>query len=106
MIKGPAIHLCFFCLMGHCFTTFRSEPLADLVPFNLVSHVIMLWPACGSDLANRSGAPKCYHSTIIPDQIHVSGRILLSGISDCASLNIDTISAIPSMYKPRYSGTI
>jgi len=24
--------------------------------------VALLWPACGSDLVNRSGPPKCHHS--------------------------------------------
>ena len=31
--------------------------------------MIMLFPACGSDLANRSGLPKCHHSSIYgPDE--------------------------------------
>ena len=26
-------------------------------------HVVLLWLTCGPDLANRSGLPKCHHST-------------------------------------------
>ena len=71
-----------------------TDGLLRFMQFSIGWHLARLWPACGSDLANRSGAPKFNHFTIIPDQIHVSGTILLSGISDCVSLNIDTISAI------------
>ncbi len=36
----------------------------------------LLWPAFGPDLANRSGPPKCHHSTL-----HV-GQIIIPHVPD------------------------
>ena len=36
-------------------------------------HQVTPWPACGSDLANRGGPPKCHRSTQFEGRMHVSG---------------------------------
>ena len=56
-------------------TQLRPGPVLGLFSSLLSKHVAVIWPACGSDLTNRSGPPKCHHSTQF-----VSGTILLSGI--------------------------
>jgi len=59
--------------------------------FALSWHVALLWPACGPDLANRSGPPKGRHSLL-----HV-GKIRIPQVPDVGRNNVamwDTYSKI------------
>lgn len=50
-----------------------------VIQFALGWHVAMLWHACGSDVVNRSGLPKCHHSMGYVGWMRASGTILHSG---------------------------
>lgn len=50
----------------------RSTPVRKrFVP--VLVYQVTPWPACGSDLANRGGPPKCHFSTRFEGRMHVSG---------------------------------